>query len=163
MPLKCLSYEKKVTRMAYKMSYNIFEEKSEVFKRQGLSKVQERQEIQSKIRQKVLKEKEEILEQQEPRFGLQVTKKLKNFFAGGILGKIYQWEKITSDQEILNIIRFGASLKFLDITPYNIHYEYGRSSKDRDTIQSKIQTLLQSCVITQSQGIIAIFQIYLMV
>ena len=32
MPLKHLFYEKKVTRMAYKLSYNIFEEKSEIFK-----------------------------------------------------------------------------------------------------------------------------------
>ena len=32
MPLKNLFYEKKVTRMAHKLSYNIFEEKSEIFK-----------------------------------------------------------------------------------------------------------------------------------
>ena len=93
-----------------------------------------------------------ILEQQEPGFGLKVNKNLNNFYAGGLLGKIDQWQQITADQEILNIIRFGASLKFNDMAPSNIPFEYGRSGKDRDIIQSEIHSLLQSGVISKSEG-----------
>ena len=80
---------------------------------------------------------------------LEVRVNKEKFIAGGILGKVEAWKNITSDQEIIGIVKNGVKISFQDQIPQNKPFEYKRSVKEHKILTDEIQKMLEMKIISQ--------------
>ena len=80
---------------------------------------------------------------------LEVRVNKEKFIAGGILGKVEAWKNITSDQEIIGIVKNGVKISFQDQIPQNIPFEYKKSVKKQKILSDEIQKMLEMKIISQ--------------
>ena len=82
--------------------------------------------------------------------------KVQNFKAGNIRNYLQNWKKLTSDSNILEIIKSGLKLNFSGVPPENSPFEYPRKGDERKIINVEVQRLLTKEVIelstTQEKG-----------
>ena len=72
---------------------------------------------------------------------------MENYKAGNISNCLAEWQKITSDSHILDIVENRLRLDFIDSPPVCTPYEYGRNKEESIIIDEEIQKLLKKKVI----------------
>ena len=72
---------------------------------------------------------------------------MENYKAGNLSNCLAEWQKITSDSHILDIVENGLRLDFIDSPPVCTPYEYGRNKEESIIIDEEIQKLLKKKVI----------------
>ena len=70
------------------------------------------------------------------------------FQAGNIARYPEAWKRLTSDKFILDIVQNGLKLNFLGEVPENNAFEYNRSAKETELIDSEVKKLLDKGVIS---------------
>ena len=74
-----------------------------------------------------------------------------NFQGGNITQYLRNWENMTSDPVILNIVRYGLKLDLISLPLYHRHYsQHSLSSQEITIIKKEINKLLSKTVITKS-------------
>ena len=79
-----------------------------------------------------------------------LDQKVQNYSAGNIQHFSNAWRKLTSDKHILGIVQHGLQLNFLGDPPEKDAFEYPRSSKEFDLIDSEVQSLIKKAVVSES-------------
>ena len=77
-------------------------------------------------------------------------KKVENYCAGNIQHFLHKWKNLTSDKHILSIVQDGLMLNFTGEPPEKGAFEYPRSKKEFDLIDSEIRALVKKGVVTKS-------------
>ena len=72
---------------------------------------------------------------------------MEQYEAGNIKHCLQNWQEITSDPYILDIVKYGLKLDFLYSPPACKPYEYGRNNDEKLVISEEIQKLLKKKVI----------------
>ena len=80
---------------------------------------------------------------------VELHQKVKHFSAGHIKNFVTNWEKLTSDNVILDIVKNGLKLNFTSEVPQKGPFEYPRSKQDTSIISTEVDKLLQKGVITE--------------
>ena len=75
-------------------------------------------------------------------------KKVQNYSAGNIQHFLHKWKELTSDKHILNIVQDGLLLNFAGEPPNKGAFEYPRSKKEFDLIDSEVKALIDKGVVS---------------
>ena len=75
---------------------------------------------------------------------------MENYKAGKITQHYSKWESITSDPTILDIVYNGLKLDFQIDIPSCKPYQYSRTARETEIINSEIQKLLTKEVIQET-------------
>ena len=76
---------------------------------------------------------------------------MNNFEAGSIQYNLENWKKITSDKNILDIVRNGLKLEFKNEPPEKDAFEYPRPKQEWEIIDKEIKKLLKKKVVEPCQ------------
>ena len=78
------------------------------------------------------------------------TSKADSFLAGNIKDFLENWEKVTLDKYILDIVKHGSKLEFLSKAPPNEPSQVTYSTKENAIISQEIWKLLKKKVIIET-------------
>ena len=79
--------------------------------------------------------------------------KVKNFNAGNIQNYYRNWIEFTSDNRILDIVKNGLKLNFIEKLPSRNPFEHPRSEKECQVISNEIHNLIIKKVVEPCDSI----------
>ena len=79
-----------------------------------------------------------------------LTNKVRNFRAGNVRHHYKEWRSLTSDKNILGIVRNGLKLNFQNDPLGKAAFEYSHAEAEFNIIDDEVDKLLSKCVITNT-------------
>ena len=79
---------------------------------------------------------------------------MANTFQGGNITQYFRnWENMTCDPVIINIVRYGLKLDLVDLPLYNRHAQHSLSYEEITIIKKEINKLLSKNMITETNNL----------